>query len=243
MIILFPLRRYSTAWHQKYFRFFLKNILYRNRNKPSLYRQGKGLKNNGFVNAGRDFGLWLFPEIKLCDFLPGCQKRQSRKRSHIFGFPLGKALQGLGYTARGRRASSLPRVETPAGDNPERVGQNPAIPGVSAALTGLITKKIRLPGVAPAAQPRAVFRNPFGVPATFCRVVRRDNLVKGPFSFPKYTDGFFLPYLIFPASCELFFRSAFFAQPWNGICNLCTADTRANHGTRRGNSTKYMITS
>ena len=77
---------------------------------------------------------------------------------------MGKALKGLRIAARGWRASRLPRVRLPAGDNPARVAQNPAMPGVCAALTGLGFKLIRIPGVAPAAQPRAVYRNPFGVP-------------------------------------------------------------------------------
>ncbi len=69
---------------------------------------------------------------------------------------LEKALKGLRIAARGWCASRLPRVGTPVSDNPARVAQNPVMPIVCAALTGLIFKPIRIPGVAPAAQPRAV---------------------------------------------------------------------------------------
>ena len=42
----------------------------------------------------------------------------TRQKSHIFEFPSGKALIGLRNTARGWRASRLPRVGTPVGNNP-----------------------------------------------------------------------------------------------------------------------------
>ncbi len=87
-----------------------------------------------------------------------------------------KALPGLRIAAQGWRASRLPWGGIPGGNNPERVALNPAIEGVCAALSGLNVKQIRLPGVAPAAQPRAVFRNPFGVPAAFRTFIKDTGL-------------------------------------------------------------------
>ena len=87
--------------------------------------------------------------MKKWDFLRSYPFYRPGKKPHTFGFPLGKALKGLRYTARDWRASRLPRGGTPAGNNPERVAQNPAIPRGCAALAGLIFKQIRIPGVAP----------------------------------------------------------------------------------------------
>ena len=84
---------------------------------------------------------------------------------------MAKALKGLRIAAQGWRASRLPWVGMCGGGNPARVAQYPALAGVCAALTGLLLKQIRLPGVAPASQPRAVIRNPYGVPVTFCSII------------------------------------------------------------------------